>query len=191
MPVHHLVVAWPPPIHQPVLFFQLLPLGLHRAGHLPRSQPIAVTPTLDCIHELPLWFPSFPPALQLHPQDPLSKNIHDPSSTRPNQLSPPFLTLSLIQLSKFDNLIFIQRMMVYNPYRGACYIWRHLYLSSWGKPSLRRCEDSRAGTENWAHLWMNETQQCIISCTYMQAVLTRSLWTVQPCCVCLLCWCMK
>lgn len=73
MPVHHLVVAWPPPIHQPVLFFQLLPPGVHRAGHLPRSQPIAVTPTLSTASMNFLWFPSFPPALQLHPQYPLSK----------------------------------------------------------------------------------------------------------------------
>lgn len=186
MPVHHLVVAWPPPIHQPVLFFQLLPPGVHRAGHLPRSQPIAVTPTLStasmnflCGFHLFLLHCSSIHSI-LCPKYSWSVLYTSKPAESP-------LSLFLIQLSKFDNLIFIQRMMVYNPYRGACYIWRHLYLSLWGKPSLRRCEDSRAGTENWAHLWMNENSSASLPVPTCRLCFknpeTRSIWTVQPCCV--------
>lgn len=191
MPVHHLVVAWPPPIHQPVLFFQLLPPGVHRAGHLPRSQPIAVTPTLStasmnflCGFHLFLLHCSSIHSI-LCPKYSWSVLYTSKPAESP-------LSLFLIQLSKFDNLIFIQRMMVYNPYRGACYIWRHLYLSLWGKPSSVRTAEQELKTEPISG-WMKTAVHHFLYLHAGCALRTPKLGVYEQCspAVCLLCWCMK
>lgn len=90
MPVHHLVVACPPPIHQPVLFFQLLPPGVQSESSAQISTYRCHTNTLDCIHELPV-VSIFASCTAAPSTGSFVQNIHDPSSTRPNQLSPPFL----------------------------------------------------------------------------------------------------